>query len=77
MRSQPCSSATMRIGHAQAQVVVRVHAGLRFGLEHVLEGLEALGDVVHVQRAARIDHVDAVRAIAFHQLGLLRQRLPA
>ena len=62
------------IGHAQAQVVMRVHAGLRFGLEHILEGAEAVPHVLHAERAAGVHHVAAGRAVAFHELGLPRQR---
>ncbi|MCY1207336.1 hypothetical protein D9M72_189330 [compost metagenome] len=62
------------IGHTQAQVVMGVHARLGFRLEHVLERAEALAHVLHAQRAAGIDHIDALGAVAFHQLRLLRQR---
>ncbi|EWS63717.1 hypothetical protein Y695_03047 [Hydrogenophaga sp. T4] len=52
-----------------------VHAGLCFGLEHVLEGAETLAHVVHAERTARIHHVADRGPIALHQLGLLGQAL--
>jgi hypothetical protein len=64
-----------RVGHSQAQVMVGMHAGLRFRLEHVLEGAEALAHVVHAERAARVHHVAHSGAVALHQLGLLGQAL--
>ena len=55
--------------------MVGVHAGFGFRLEHGLEGAEAVTDVLHVHRAARVGHVHAGRAVAFHQLGLGGQLL--
>ena len=58
------------VGHAEAEVVMGMHAGLGCRVEHVLEGLEALGNVPHVHRPARVHHVDALCTVAFHQLAL-------
>jgi len=55
--------------------MMRVDAALRLRLEHTIIGLEALGDAVHGERAARVRHIDAVRPIAFHELRLRRQRV--
>ena len=49
-----------RIGDAEGEVVVGMHAGLGFGPEHVVECLEALLDAVDQQRAGGIGDVDAV-----------------
>ena len=64
-----------RIGDAQAEIVVRVDATLGLGLQHAVIGLGPRGDIVHVHRAAAVGDVDAMRAVAFHQLGLLGERL--
>jgi hypothetical protein len=56
---------------------VRVDAGLRLRLENVLESPKALARIVHAERAAGVDHVAAVRAVVFHQLGLLGKSLLA
>ena len=60
---------------AQAEVVVRMHAGLGLGLEHVLECPEPVTHVGHAERAAGVDDIATRGAVAFHQPGLLRQVL--
>ena len=63
------------IGHAQAQVVVGVHAGLCFWLEHILEGAKAITHILHPQSPAGVHDIADGCPIAFHQLGLLCQPL--
>ncbi|MNV52750.1 hypothetical protein D3C71_1448590 [compost metagenome] len=63
------------VGHAQAQVVVGVHARLGLGLQNILERAEPVAHILHAQGPAGVDHVAHGRAIAFHQLGLLGQAL--
>ncbi len=58
------------IGHAQRQIVMGVDAALGFRVEHAVEGLQTRRHAVHVERAAAIHHIDALRAIALHQPGL-------
>ena len=38
------------VGHAQREVVVRMHAALGLGLQHAIKSLEAGGHAVHVAR---------------------------
>ncbi|MNM69773.1 hypothetical protein D3C81_813860 [compost metagenome] len=64
-----------RVGHAEAEVVVGVHAGLGRRIEHRLEGAHAVTDVLHVHRATGVGHVDALRTVALHQLALRGQLL--
>ncbi len=52
-----------------------MHAQLGFRLEYGLEGAHALANVVHVHRPTGVGHVDALRAVALHQLGLAGQLL--
>src|SRR3546814_2585524 len=52
-----------------------MHAALGFRLEHAVVGPQPLAHTIHVQRAAAVGHINAVRAVAFHQQGLLGQRL--
>ena len=54
--------------------MVGVHPALRFRLQHPVIGLQARGIFVHVHRAAAVGDVDALRAVAFHQQRLLRER---
>ena len=63
------------IGHAEAEVVVRMHAGLGLRIQHRLESAHAVADVVHVHRATGIGHVDALCAVGLHQLALRCQLL--
>ena len=55
------------VGGAEREVVVRVHAALRFGLQNAVISLEPVAHAVHIERPAAIGHIDALRAIAFHQ----------
>ncbi|MCY1358997.1 hypothetical protein D9M69_455480 [compost metagenome] len=61
------------VGHAEAEIVVRVHAGLGLGIQDRLEGAHAVADVLHVHGATGVGHVDALRAVALHQLALSGQ----
>ena len=63
------------VGDAERQVVVGVDPALGFGLEHPVIGGEAGGVLIHGHGPAAVRHIDALRAIAFHQQRLLRQRL--
>ena len=54
--------------------MVRVHAGGGVRVEYILEGLEAVGHILHRQGATGIHHVDALGTIRLHQLGLLGER---
>src|SRR3546814_18504892 len=71
----PYTTLFRSVRHAQRQIVVRVHSALRFRFKYPVIGLEARTDTVHVERAAAVGDINAMRAIAFHQRGLLRQRL--
>ncbi len=60
---------------AEPQIVMRMHAGLGCWIENIVHRLEPVGDAVEEQGACAVGDVDAVRAIALHQLGLFRERL--
>ena len=62
-------------GDAEAQIVMGVHAGLRFRLEYVVHRLETVGHAVEQQGARGIGDIDAVRAVILHQLGLFGEAL--
>ena len=64
-----------RIGGAEREIVMGMHAALGFGFEHPVIGLQPGGVIIHVHRPAAVGDIDTVRAIALHQQGLLRQRL--
>ena len=71
----PFLSSNDRIRDTERQVVVGMHAALGFRLEHAVVGPQPFAHTVHVKRAAAVGHINAVRAVAFHQQGLLGQRL--
>ena len=77
MRLAPASMAAMRVGDAHRQVVVAVKAQLGFRLERCAHRTEARRHVVRQHVAGRVGDVDAVGAVALHQLGLLDQLLRA
>ena len=60
-----------RVRHAKTQVMVSVHAGLRFWFQLCFQGAETVTDIAHVHRTARIHHINTGRTVAFHQLCLL------
>ena len=62
-----------RVRDAEREIVVGVHPLLGLRIERVIERVHPIGDVAHQHRAGRIDDVDAVRAVGFHQPGLARQ----
>ena len=64
-----------RIGDTERQVVMRMHAALRFRLQYPVIGLQPRGIAVHRQRAAAVGHVHAMCAIIFHQTRLFSQWL--
>src|SRR5690606_21218658 len=59
-----------RVRHRQRQVLVGVDADLGALVEDVAVGADPVTDAVHGEPATGVGDVDAVRAIAFHQLGL-------
>ena len=59
-----------RVRHAKTQVMVSMHAGLRFRFQHRFQGAETVTDIAHVHRTARIHHINTGRTVAFHQLCL-------
>src|SRR3546814_3077258 len=67
MRISDWSSDVCSSDLAQRQIVVRVHSALRFRFKYPVIGLEARTDTVHVERAAAVGDINAMRAIAFHQ----------
>ncbi len=75
MRVAPTSSAAQAVGHAHGQVVVAVEAQFGFRLERIAHRGQAGFDRVGQQVAGRVGDVDAVGAVALHQLGLLRPAL--
>src|SRR3546814_7635304 len=62
-----------RVCDPKAKIVVRVHAALRFGLEHPVISLKPRAHPVHVKRTAAVRDIHTMRAIAFHQQRLLRR----
>src|SRR3546814_6812124 len=64
-----------RVCDPKTKIVVRVHAALRFGLEHPVISLKPRAYPVHVKRAAAVRDIHTMRAIAFHQQRLLRKLL--
>jgi hypothetical protein len=64
-----------RIGDAERKIVMRMDAAFGLGLQYPVIGKQPVAEPVHVERAARIGDIDAVRAIGFHQQRLLRERL--
>ena len=62
-----------RVGNAKAQVMVRVHTGLRFRFKHLFQRAEAIANIVHVHCAAGVHHINTGCAVAFHQFCPLRQ----
>ena len=60
-----------RVRHAKTQVMVSVHASLRFWFQLCFQGAETVTDIAHVHRTARIHHINTGRTVAFHQLCLL------
>ena len=63
------------VGDAERQIVMCMHAALRFRLQHPVISLEPGGIFVHVHRAAAIGDVDTVGSGVLHQFGLLRECL--
>src|SRR3546814_1595395 len=72
MRISALSSDVCSSDLTKRQIVVGMHAALGFRLEHAVVGPQPLAHTIHVQRAAAVGHINAVRAVAFHQQGLLR-----
>ncbi len=58
------------VGHAHGEVVVAVEAELGLGLQRIAHRGQARLDGVGQQVAGRVGDVDAVGAVALHQLGL-------
>ncbi|HZO54819.1 MAG TPA: hypothetical protein VFB63_19080 [Bryobacteraceae bacterium] len=63
-----------RIRRAKREIVMRVHASLRLGVEHFAKGLEPLRYFMREQCTSRIDDIDTMRAIGLHLLGLLSEQ---
>ena len=63
-----------RIGDAEREIVMGVHAALGFGAQHAIIGAQPVTHAIHVERAARIGHIDALGTIAFHFRGLGGER---
>src|SRR3546814_18682855 len=59
----------------EAQVMMRMNSALRLGLEDAVIGRQPCCILIHRHRAAAVGDIDAVRAIALPQLGLLPPRL--
>ncbi len=53
-----------RVRHAKTQVMVSVHAGLRFWFQHCFQGAETVTDIAHVHRTARIHYINAGRTVS-------------
>ena len=53
--------------------MVGMHAPLGLRLQDIIVCLDALYIAVHIQRSARIGHIDTLRTVTLHQLCLLRQ----
>src|SRR3546814_8362067 len=52
-----------RVCDPKAKIVVRVHAALRFGLEHPVISLKPRAHPVHVKRTAAVRDIHTMRAI--------------
>src|SRR5665213_2559017 len=61
------------IRNPERQIVVRMYAALCFRTQYPVISLEPGGAAFHSKGAPAIGNVDAVRAIIFHELGLLRE----
>jgi hypothetical protein len=64
-----------RVRDAQREIMVGVDAALGFGFEDPVIGFKPGLDPIHVERAAAVGHIDTLRAIAFHEEGLARERV--
>src|SRR3546814_4969629 len=60
---------------AKAEVVMRMNTALCLGLQDAVVSRKPRGILIHRHRAAAVGDVDAMRAIAFHEQRLLRQRI--
>ena len=63
------------VRHPKTQVVMRMHSGFCFRLQHRFQCAEAGANIAHIHCAAGIDYINTGRAVVFHQLRLLCQVL--
>ncbi len=63
------------IGNREREILMGVDTDFGALVEDVAVCTNTIRDVVHHQTSTRVGDVDAVRAIRFHQLGLLGQFL--